>query len=271
MSRSKNNDAVNEFISAATLAQNVTETAIAHFHRGLVLADVNFKESINAYTMAIANDPQYATAYYNLGTLFLQTGSDAHKAIGALAHAVHLQPMDAASRTALGSAFSAVSQHKEAVNSFQIAVQLTPQQSSAALNLAHAALQYAAVATENISATEIGAVAKHAAATAVRLAPHDAEAYMMLGRCAQHHRDSRTASDAYFTATTLAPYHKPGLLALGRTLLGRLKLTKALKVVHAAQRIAPRDTHVLRLHAHVLHRTGRTGVNSGVSDRSRMA
>jgi Flp pilus assembly protein TadD len=108
--------------------QPVSTAAAAsdHLERGTWLArNGSLDEAIAAFREALALDPGYADAFYNLGASLLKKGR-VEEAIEALRHAVSLSPHDGLAQRALGMALRQSGELVGAAVSLQRAVDLLP-------------------------------------------------------------------------------------------------------------------------------------------------
>lgn len=104
---------------------------------GNVLQDLQrWPEAVPMYQAAIALNPQYADAHYNLGNAFMKLGQ-AQAAVECFRHAIALNPKWAEAYLNCGNAHDALGQHQEALQNYEKVIECNPYFSGGYINRAN--------------------------------------------------------------------------------------------------------------------------------------
>jgi tetratricopeptide (TPR) repeat protein len=94
-----------------------------------------FKESIEAYKIAVRIKPDDAQAYYSLGYAYSRWGNY-HAAVSTTKRAIQIRPAMTAAHKNLGIFYSKLGMYNEAMESLSQAIKLEPGNANAHYNLA---------------------------------------------------------------------------------------------------------------------------------------
>lgn len=212
-----------ETLWRATLARN-PECWLAHNNLGTLLPP---HEALPHYQKSTALRPDYAQAWQNMGSAWVETGDPA-RALEALEKALALEPLFAEAWINSGVALLRLARPAEAIIKFQRALEIDPKAARAESGLGLALLQTG----------KIEEALQHAE-KAVEIAPAFAEAQNNLGTVLLAAGRPDDAIRAYAEAVRLPPdvalYH----FNLGNALLQQERLTEAREQFEAAVRLQP--------------------------------
>ncbi|EKX44874.1 hypothetical protein GUITHDRAFT_109295 [Guillardia theta CCMP2712] len=147
------------------------------------------------YEAAIRRKSDFATAYFNLGTVFSARGED-HKAIEAFREVIHIQPKYATAHYNIGNIFYKLNMIDEAISSFKEAISVDP-------TYVHA---HANVATLLHLKGDLQGAKKHHQAS-IRSDPGFSDGWMNLGNVLRSLGELEASVQAYETAASLKPDH----------------------------------------------------------------
>jgi tetratricopeptide (TPR) repeat protein len=175
----------------SVLAQDTDDAELRLKRADEFLQTKNYKEAISELEKAISLKPDWAEAYFKLGTAHssipytdIDKSSHTKAAIKAFETVVRLKPTWAEAHNELGERYSWISESEKAVESYKEAIRLKPDLADAHVNLAIADL-YKARHTEGIESLK----------EALRIDPNLAKAHKFLGLAylAQGKRDQALA------------------------------------------------------------------------------
>jgi Flp pilus assembly protein TadD/peroxiredoxin len=201
--------------------RNLSAYGVAFFRAGYV------DEAIGWFQQVVAKDPEYAAAYYNLGTLYLRKGmlKEAEKD---LRRACQLRPEDATVWNNLGMVAAQQGQSDEAIKDFEEAVRQNPQHLIALENLGKL-YDDSGRFEEAVKSLE----------KAVSVAPQDPEANYDLGMLFARHGEWDDANVYLKKAIQLRPVYPDALNNLGVLNIRTGKLFDAEMVFEECIRVAP--------------------------------
>jgi len=209
------------------------EVSVARDQAALLLEARRYREALERLARALASAPDDAvawclTAQARLGLNEVDEGLDA--AMRAHRAAPHEEwPLRLLSETRHQSG-----KHEGAAQAARHAVRLDPSNWMTHAQLARAASPLPHHADE----------AWHAATTATRLAPLEAEAHATLAELALNRNDRRTAERAYREALRLDPHNVSALNGMARIDLLRGRLVEAVRGFSAVGRVDPQERAV---------------------------
>jgi Flp pilus assembly protein TadD/peroxiredoxin len=199
---------------------NVTY-GVALFQRGY------FEQAATSFKLAIANKSDDPMAYYNLGTLYLQT-KDLNASRQYLAQAVKLRPGYAEAWNNLGMVAAEQGQEDEAIKNFRECLLLKPTYVTALLNLGNLLRRKGAMNE-----------AKELLERALEAAPEDPDTNYSLGMLYARQNQLERASDYLERAVALRPDHVDALNNLGVVLVRQGRYARAREKFEACIRVTP--------------------------------
>jgi len=203
------------------------------FHRNLFTYGVAFSragyydEAIGWFQQVIRQNPKYAAAYYNLGTLYLNKGL-LPEAVEHLRRATALSPGDASAWNNLGMATAQAGRSEDAIKYFQEALRQNPHHIIALENLGK--LYHDSGRFED---------AQKIFARALEIEPDSPDANYHLGMLYAQHGDAERARSLLEKAIQLRPVYPEALNNLGVLNLRTGKLTVAGASLEQCIRVAP--------------------------------
>eukprot|EP00960_Hanusia_phi_P074020 768137-Hanusia_phi.AAC.6 len=168
------------------------------------------------YEAAIRRKKDFATAYFNLGTVFSAKGED-QKAIDAFRKVIHIQPKYATAHYNIGNIFYKLNMVDEAISSFKEAISVDP-------TYVHA---HANVATLLHLKGDLQGAKKHHQAS-IRSDPGFSDGWMNLGNVFRSLGELEASVQAYETAASLKPDHGMVYYNLGIALWEQGEFEKAI-------------------------------------------
>jgi len=186
-----------------------------------------YDEAIGWFQQVIRQNPKYAAAYYNLGTLYLNKGA-LTQAEEHLRRATELTPGDASAWNNLGMATAQAGRANDAIKYFQEAIRQDPHHVIALENLGK--LYQDGGRFED---------AQKIFARALEIEPDSPEANYHLGMLYAQHGDSDPAREFLEKAIQLRPVYPEALNNLGVLNLRTGNLTEAKAALEECIRVAP--------------------------------
>jgi FimV-like protein len=203
------------------------------FHRFLFAYGVAFfragyyDEAISWFQQVVSKYPEYAAAYYNLGTLYLNKGL-LPQAEENLRRAAELRPLDASAWNNLGMVAAQEGRQEEAIKFFQEAIRQNPQH---------------VIALENLGKLyhDSGQVqeARKSFESALSIDPQNPEVNYHLGMLFAQQDDTGQARAYLLKAIRLRPIYPDALNNLGVLNIRTGKLSDALISLEECIRVAP--------------------------------
>ncbi|MEH2049548.1 tetratricopeptide repeat protein, partial [Nostoc sp.] len=202
--------------------------ATAYYNLGITLYEQKkLDAAVAAFQKAIQIDPNYATAYYNLGiTLYEQKKLDA--AVDAFQKAIQLNYNYADAYNNLGAALSDQKKLDAAVAAFQKAIQIDPNYANAYYNLG------IVLSDQKKLDAAVAAFQK-----AIQIDPNYANAYNNLGYTLKDQKKLDAAVAAFQKAIQLNPNYADAYNNLGIALYEQKKLDAAVAAYQKAIQIDP--------------------------------
>ena len=204
--------------------------AEAHYNLGVAYGILGrYEEEIGAYKQAIRIKPDYNKAQYNLGVVYGSLGRY-QEAIEAFKQAIRIKPDDSKAHNNLGTAYSRLGRHEEAIEAIKQAIRINPDYAEAHCNLG--------VAYANLGHWE---EAIEVYKQAIRIKPDDAEAHYNLGVAYGELGRHEEAMEAFKQAIRINPDYAEAHYNLGVTYgkLGRYE--EEIKAYKQAIKIKPDD------------------------------
>jgi len=204
------------------LQRNLFTYGVAFFRRGYL------DQAVASFQLAIRDNPDYAEAHYNLGTLYLKKhmGAEARQSLG---RAVQLRPDYPNALNNLGLVALEEGRAEEAIQYFQEAIRRNPGYATALHNLGNLYRGKGRVAE-----------AQQTLERALDLDPDDPEANYSLGMVFVQKNDARRAQDFLLKAVRLRPDFPEALNNLGVLYLQTGQPSEASIVLQECIRVAPR-------------------------------
>ncbi len=199
----------------------------AHYNLGLVLGATQPAEAQHHYEQAIRLRPDFGAAHNNLGNL-LRAQDKLNEAVEAYRSALRCHADNADAVGNLGTALLELERFSEAIDQFEQAVRLRPDSADAHFNLGNAHK----AACNWPSAAECYA-------RALRLRPNFAEAACNLGNALRIQGDAPGAKAAYLEVLRCKPEHVDALVGYGAVLQSEGKSDEAIEYYDRALRAKP--------------------------------
>jgi len=180
------------------------ELVLGYFYRGNAQFDSEkYGQAIESYKKAIAINPDYADAHYNLGIAYRKQG-EYDLAIASYQKAIAINPDDAKAHYNLGYAYRKQGKYDLEIKSYKKAIAIDPDLAKAHYNLGNA---YGEQGEYDL------AIASYQKAIAID--PNLAEAHYSLGIAYRKQGEYEKAIDAFKTAIGINPnFESPELLEL---------------------------------------------------------
>jgi Flp pilus assembly protein TadD/peroxiredoxin len=194
---------------------------VALFQRGYL------EEAAAEFKQVILSKPDDATAYYNLGTLYLRRNMFP-EALGFLEQAVKLRPNYAEAWNNLGMVSAQQGQEEDAIKNFQQSLRLRPSYVIALLNLGNLLRRKGAFAE-----------AQQLLELALETAPTDPEVNYSLGMLYARQDQLRPASEYLRRAVALRPDYAEALNNLGILLVRQSQYSEAKREFETCIQAAP--------------------------------
>ncbi len=195
--------------------------AIAHHRSGnLVLAE-------QLYRKILAETPQHADAWHQLGALCLQSGR-AGEAVEAIGRAIAIGPDKFEYYNHLGAAYGTLGQYDQAVTSLRRAVQIDPQAAVAHYNLGTALRNQGRLEDAVVSFRHLIAVD-----------PNSAEAHYNLGNTLRELKRLDEAEASLRAAVRARPTYVKAIVNLANVLREQERLAEAIEMLRSAVAIDP--------------------------------
>jgi protein O-GlcNAc transferase len=189
----------------------------------------NFVEAESGFRKAVALNPAYDAAHYNLGNVLKQMGK-LDDAIEAYRRTLQLKPADADAHYNLGIALKEQGKLDEAITAYKLALEHKPTYVEAHYNLGNVLKQQGKL-DDAISAYQ----------QALALKPIDADAHNNLGNAFKQQGKLDEAIKAYRSALALNPTDANGHNNLGNVLRQQGKLNEAISAYRQVLAFKPDD------------------------------
>lgn len=233
-----------KFGQAKTLYAQICEIDSQDAQAWFVLGAINghlreADEAIVCCRQAIAIQPEFPVAYYNL-SLALKDKGDIEGAIENCCQALMQQPAYVEAHNSLGSLFTATHRYEEAAESFRKVLSLSPRFALAHVNLGNVLLA--------IQSFDEAIRSYHAA---IGIQPNLAEAHDALGVALYEQGKPAKAVDCHQMAIRINPNFVEAYVNLGVVLVSMGALKPALTHLRTAIRLRPDSLIITRVgHAH---------------------
>jgi tetratricopeptide (TPR) repeat protein len=221
-------DAARSFGAAAVVDPKSSK---AHYNKAMsYLALSDAPKALAAFRDAVAAQPDYARAYYEMANVLWSQSRDAAKTLDALGSAVKYEPRNAAYVRRLGEILSVSGRHKEAEAAFAQALGIDPANAETNYNMAIVKLALGAPKDAVLYAT-----------TAVEASPSTARYDYQLGLAHERNGDTDAAARSYALAIQHDPAYLPPMVNLGKLYDDGGRYDEAMAILAKACQLAPAD------------------------------
>lgn len=230
--------------ATTTMAQDTTETAAVQSYNLGIQAEqkADTGEAITYYTAAITADPNYADAYYNLGSIYFAQ-NNLERAADNFKKVTELSPSSSDAFAAYGKVLYAQGKFDQALQSYQQALTNDPNYTEGIKELGKL---YFKMATQSSKASERGDLYNQSINNLEKYVaknPNDAYSYYLMGMAYKRLKNNNKAIEDLSKASQLDPKDFESIYSLAGIYLSMERYSQAIDAYEKALKLKPKDYH----------------------------
>ncbi len=230
--------------ATTTMAQDTTKTAAVQSYNLGIQAEQkgDTAEAVTYYTAAITGDPNYADAYYNLGSIYFAQ-NNLERAASNFKKVTELSPSSADAFAAYGKVLYAQGKYKESLESYQQALSNDANYTEGYKELGKL---YFKMATQSSNAGERGDLYNQSIGNLEKYVakfPNDAYSYYLMGMAYKRMKSNSKAIENLSKSSQLDPKDFEAIYSLAGIYLSMERYSQAIDAYEKALKLKPKDYH----------------------------